>query len=113
MKIAKTLFLTGLLLFTTGLASCGGNGGNSYYRQLQRDGDMKSSHIGKWTDEKYNWDGFIPLATHYDDGSEDPINDQEANKTRKIYNKGYHAEYEFAEVPYNLYRIGRSTHRRR
>ena len=28
MKIAKTLFLTGLLLFTTGLASCGGNGGN-------------------------------------------------------------------------------------
>ena len=29
MKIAKTLFLTGLLLFTTGLASCGGNGGNT------------------------------------------------------------------------------------
>ena len=80
---------------TFGVFYGGGNGGNSYYRQLQRDGDMKSSHIGKWTDEKYNWDGFIPLATHYDDGSEDPINDQEANKTRKIYNKGYHAEYEF------------------
>ena len=28
MKIAKTLFLTGLLLFTTGLASCNGAGGN-------------------------------------------------------------------------------------
>jgi hypothetical protein len=80
---------------TFGVFYGGGNGGNSYYRQLQRDGDYASSHIGTWTSDNYNWNGFIPLATHYDDGSEEPINDQEANKTRKIYNKGYHAEYEF------------------
>ena len=29
MKIAKTVFLTGLLLFTTGLTACGNGGGNN------------------------------------------------------------------------------------
>ena len=58
----------------------GGNGGNSYYRQLQKDGDTRSTHIGTWTDQNYNWNGFNPLADSYDDGVE---------------NKGYHAEYEF------------------
>ena len=76
---------------TFGVFYGGGNGGNSYYRQLQRDGDMASSHIGTWDDkEKYNWNGFTPVATNYDDGSEAG----QTNKT-KIDNKGYHAEYEF------------------
>ena len=57
----------------------GGNGGNSYYRELQRDGDLASSHIATWTNENYNWDVFTPLGV-IDDGAD---------------NKGYHAEYEF------------------
>lgn len=57
----------------------GGNGGNSYYRQLQKDGDQNSSHIGTWTDQGYNWNNFNPLGVK-DDGTD---------------NKGYHAEYEF------------------
>lgn len=57
----------------------GGNGGNSYYRQLQKDGDQNSNHIGTWTDLGYNWNGFNPLGVK-DDGTD---------------NKGYHAEYEF------------------
>ena len=57
----------------------GGNGGNSYYRQLQKDGDQPSNHIGTWTDQGYNWGGFNPLGVK-DDGTD---------------NKGYHAEYEF------------------
>ena len=64
---------------TFGVFYGGGNGGNSYYRQLQRDGDFASSHIGTWTDQNYNWNGFKPLGVK-DDG---------------IDNKGYHAEYEF------------------
>lgn len=70
----------------------GGNGGNSYYRQLQRDGDMSSTHIGTWNDkEGYNWNGFSPVATQYDDGSEAG----QTGKDKKNDNKGYHAEYEF------------------
>ncbi|MBP5527101.1 MAG: chitobiase/beta-hexosaminidase C-terminal domain-containing protein [Bacteroidales bacterium] len=57
----------------------GGNGGNSYYRQLQKDGDEASTHIGTWTNNNYNWNGFVPLGV-FDDGTD---------------NKGYHAEYEF------------------
>lgn len=64
---------------TFGVFYGGGNGGNSYYRQLQRDGDMASSHIGTWDDQSYNWNGFTPLGKK-DDGAD---------------NKGYHAEYEF------------------
>ena len=64
---------------TFGVFYGGGNGGNSYYRQLQRDGDKASSHIGTWTDDNYNWNGFSPLGVK-DDGTD---------------NKGYHAEYEF------------------
>ncbi len=76
---------------TFGVFYGGGNGGNSYYRQLQKDGDEPSSHIGTWTDHDYNWTGFSPLATNYDDNSE-------AGQTgtgKKNENKGYHAEYEF------------------
>ena len=60
----------------------GGNGGNSYYRQLQYDGDVNSNTIGNWKtsgNNTYNWDGFNPLGVK-DDSSD---------------NKGYHAEYEF------------------
>ena len=64
---------------TFGVFYGGGNGGNSYYRQLQKDGDNNSNHIGTWTDQGYNWDGFNPLGIK-DDGTD---------------NKGYHAEYEF------------------
>ena len=64
---------------TFGVFYGGGNGGNSYYRDLQKDGDMASSHIGTWTDNNYNWNGFKPLEVK-DDGTD---------------NKGYHAEYEF------------------
>ena len=64
---------------TFGIFYGGGNGGNSYYRQLQRDGDLASSHIATWTNENYNWDVFTPLGV-IDDGTD---------------NKGYHAEYEF------------------
>ena len=66
---------------TFGVFYGGGNGGNSYYRDLQFDGDKASSHIGTWTDETYNWDVFKPLKVKDDD-----INNA---------NKGYHAEYEF------------------
>ena len=64
---------------TFGVFYGGGNGGNSYYRHLQKDGDQNSSHIGTWTDNNYNWNGFKPLEVK-DDGTD---------------NKGYHAEYEF------------------
>jgi hypothetical protein len=64
---------------TFGVFYGGGNGGNSYYRDLQKDGDMSSDHIGTWNDQGYNWDGFNPLGVK-DDGTD---------------NKGYHAEYEF------------------
>lgn len=64
---------------TFGVFFGGGNGGNSYYRQLQKDGDFASTHIGTWTDQGYNWNGFKPLEVK-DDGTD---------------NKGYHAEYEF------------------
>ena len=65
---------------TFGVFYGGGNGGNSYYRQLQRDGDMESSHIGTWTGD-WNWTGFNPLGKYDDDIDSE--------------NKGYHAEYEF------------------
>ena len=77
---------------TFGVYYGGGNGGNSYYRQLQRDGDMASSHIATWTNENYNWTGFTPLSTNFDDGSEAG---QTTDTKKKIDNKGYHAEYEF------------------
>lgn len=64
---------------TFGMFFGGGNGGNSYYRQLQKDGDFASTHIGTWTDQGYNWNGFKPLEVKDDDTD----------------NKGYHAEYEF------------------
>ena len=64
---------------TFGVFYGGGNGGNSYYRHLQKDGDQNSSHIGTWTDNNYNWNDFKPLEVK-DDGTD---------------NKGYHAEYEF------------------
>lgn len=72
---------------TFGVFYGGGNGGNSYYRELQRDGDFASSYIGNnWPNKpnndngsSYNWDIFNPLGVK-DDGTD---------------NKGYHAEYEF------------------
>lgn len=66
---------------TFGVFYGGGNGGNSYYRQLQRDGDFVSSHIGTWTNENFHWNDFIPLGVKDDDTEKE--------------NKGYHAEYEF------------------
>jgi len=66
---------------TFGVFYGGGNGGNSYYRQLQKDGDMPSTHIGTWNDNDYHWNIFNPLGVIDDD-----INAE---------NKGYHAEYEF------------------
>lgn len=76
---------------TFGVFYGGGNGGNSYYRQLRFDGDQGSGHIGNWTSDTYSWNTFTPLDTSYDDGSE-------AGQTgldKKNENKGYHAEYEF------------------
>lgn len=69
---------------TFGVFYGGGNGGNSYYRQLQFDGDQSSSNIGNWNtngNSTYRWDTFNPLGV-YDDDTE-------------AENKGYHAEYEF------------------
>ena len=56
-----------------------GNGGNSYYRELIKDGDQNSSNIASWGGQ-YGWGNFNPLKTTYDDSN---------------VNKGYHAEYEF------------------
>lgn len=78
---------------TFGVFYGGGNGGNSYYRQLRRDGDMAASHIGTWTDEQYDWTKFSPINTYYDDGTETGFDNN--NKEKRIDNKGYHAEYEF------------------
>ena len=78
---------------TFGVFYGGGNGGNSYYRQLRRDGNFGTSHIGTWTDQDYDWNKFTPLNTYYDDGSESGFDKN--NKEKKIDNKGYHAEYEF------------------
>ena len=78
---------------TFGVFYGGGNGGNSYYRQLRRDGDMAASHIGTWTDEQYDWTKFSPINTYYDDGTETGFDKN--NKEKRIDNKGYHAEYEF------------------
>ena len=70
---------------TFGVFYGGGNGGNSYYRELQNDGDQNSDHIGTWNGS-WNWQNFNPLnkengvTAAYDDGNT---------------NKGFHAEYEF------------------
>ena len=70
---------------TFGVFYGGGNGGNSYYRQLQRDGDFASNTMNtNWesttiTKPLFNFNGFTPLGVK-DDGTD---------------NKGYHAEYEF------------------
>ena len=69
---------------TFGVFYGGGNGGNSYYRQLQFDGDQASSNISNWNtngQSTYNWGGFTPLGVKDDDVDAE--------------NKGYHAEYEF------------------
>lgn len=67
----------------------GGNGGNSYFRQNQDDGDWNAHSstegIDQWNHRKYHWGIFNPLnlvpglTEVYDDGTE---------------NKGYHCEYE-------------------
>lgn len=70
---------------TFGVFYGGGNGGNSYYRQLQRDGDFASDTMdSNWESTSistpyFNFNGFTPLGVK-DDGTD---------------NKGYHAEYEF------------------
>ena len=69
---------------TFGVFYGGGNGGNSYYRQLQFDGDQSSSNIGNWNtngQSTYRWETFNPLGVYDDDTAAE--------------NKGYHAEYEF------------------
>ena len=73
----------------------GGNGGNSYFRQNQDDGDWNahdpSVGIDKWNHRKYNWGKFNPLnlledvAKVFDDGT---------GGTNNTDNKGYHCEYE-------------------
>lgn len=78
---------------TFGVFYGGGNGGNTYYRELQRDGDFASSYIGNWTaapdgNEPYNYDIFNPLNL-FTSGDATAIYDEGAD------NKGYHAEYEF------------------
>ena len=73
-----TTYATGT---TFGVFYGGGNGGNSYYRELQWDGDKASSHIETWTDETLHWTEFDPLKERDDDTDNE--------------NKGYHAEYEF------------------
>ena len=78
---------------TFGVYFGGGNGGNSYYRQLQKDGDQaipSGNIINTWESNSYNFNLFTPLSTTYDDGSEKG----QTNKV-KIDNKGYHAEYDF------------------
>ena len=70
---------------TFGMFYGGGNGGNSYYRQLQYDGDQASSHISTW-DGNWNWQKFNPL--NKEDGVDAAYDDEDANK-------GFHAEYEF------------------
>ena len=74
---------------TFGVFYGGGNGGNSYYRALQRDGNFATSHIGTWTDQNYNWNGFNPLNLFTVSGTTNAVFDSGTD------NKGYHAEYEF------------------
>lgn len=81
---------------TFGVFYGGGNGGNSYYRQLQQDSDRPSANIGTWDTYKegnnwykYNWNGFNPL--NLIDGTAAQYDDDGTNKE----NKGFHAEYEF------------------
>ena len=86
---------------TFGVFYGGGNGGNSYYRQLQKDGDENipdNNIISSWT----NWSSFYPLnigatstTAKYDDGSEANLPANTTPTPTKIDNKGYHAEYEF------------------
>ena len=72
---------------TFGVYYGGGNGGNSYYRDLQKDGDQASENINQWginpsgQDTGYNFNIFDPLGVKDDDVANE--------------NKGYHAEYEF------------------
>ena len=70
---------------TFGVFYGGGNGGNSYYREMENDGDQNSTNIGTWTGS-YNWDKFNPL------NKEDDVTKAYDAGTA---NKGYHAEYEF------------------
>ena len=71
---------------TFGVFYGGGNGGNSYYRNMEDDGDWNTSDISNeegfisdWSHRNYHWGTFNPLRVK-DDGTD---------------NKGYHAEYEF------------------
>lgn len=63
---------------TFGVFYGGGNGGNSYYRDLQKDANTGTNNISNW-DNGNNWSSFKPLKVK-DNGTD---------------NKGYHAEYEF------------------
>ena len=66
----------------------GGNGGNSYFRENQDDGDWASNTIGNWNHRRYNWDGFNPLNL-FTSGTTTPVVYDDG-----IENKGYHCEYE-------------------
>lgn len=82
---------------TFGVYYGAGNGGNSYYRQLQNDGDKNSSTIASWSDNDYKFGIFNPvnnvegLTSQYDDNSQAG----QTGNDKKNENKGYHAEYEF------------------
>lgn len=83
---------------TFGVFFGGGNGGNSYYRQLQDDSDRNTSdaansagEINNWDYRNFRWSVFSPLKTKYDDGTEVG----QTGLDKKNDNKGYHAEYEF------------------
>lgn len=74
---------------TFGVFYGGGNGGNSYYRELQDDGDWASSYIENWNNRNYHWNAFNPLNLFTNSGTTNAVFDAETD------NKGYHAEYEF------------------
>ncbi len=76
----------------------GGNGGNSYFRQNQDDGDWNAQSttegIDQWNHRKYNWGKFNPL-NHFTEGTTTPVVfDDGTGGTNNTDNKGYHCEYE-------------------
>ena len=66
----------------------GGNGGNSYFRHNEDDGDVANSTIGNWNDRNYHWKQFNPLNLFTSGSATPEVHD---NGTE---NKGYHCEYE-------------------
>ena len=103
MKITKTLFLAGLLLFTTGLASCGGNGEGGKtggdpvvtfrlnYKKNSADDVFKEVTVKKGEfveepEEQPEREGYIFEGWYDDQDKDSPFDfEEEITKNTKIY----------------------------